>query len=337
MPSPSSASSPTEAATPTQVPVRLTAPREPVLEVTSGLHNGVQVALAPRRYRIGSGAGVDIVLRDAGVAPDHAAIRVDRGHARLEAANGDIRLGSRTLPKGHGCVLRLPVHFALGDVALRIVMPGRPDRPRGAGAAALHWLAQRRHGLIGITVALSAAGLVVAAWPTSGKPPTAQVAADPRINVAALGDLNKLGLGLQGKADEVEPPRLDDVVRALGLRLATVDLAALKVTVAGDRPIVTGTVSKGSAEAWTSVQQWFDQTYGRSFTLGANVTVGDARASPAVRLQAVWFGPRPYVIAVNGARYYQDAVLDGGWVIREIGEDRVLLARNGESLAIPTH
>ena len=51
-------------------------------------------------------------------------------------------------------------------------------------------------------------------------------------------------------------------------------------------------------------------------------------------MQAVWFGERPYVITAEGNRYYKGAFLDNGWMIKDIVDGRILLAKDGETLAL---
>jgi hypothetical protein len=307
----------------------------PTLEVTSGLHRGVKVALQLSRYRIGGTTGADIVLRDAGVAPEHAVLSMERGQLRLEATGGDIGLADGALLRGHGCRLRPPVDFAVGDARLRVIMAGAPMDSTAAGSAAttvLGWLARRPRAVAAMAVFSIVAALIAAgAWPARIEQPTSEVAADPPINVAALGDITKLGLGPRINAGKEAVPRVEDAVDELAKRIRAAGLNDLKVSTSGERPTVTGTLSRRDAETWASIQQWFDQTYGRYFALGASVSVGDGRPTPALRLQAVWFGTRPYIITADGVRYYEGSVLDTGWVIREIGEDRMSIAKNGES------
>jgi hypothetical protein len=55
---------------------------------------------------------------------------------------------------------------------------------------------------------------------------------------------------------------------------------------------------------------------------------------PVMNVQAVWFGERPYVITTEGNRYYKGAFLDNGWMIKDIVDGRILLAKDGETLAL---
>jgi hypothetical protein len=48
----------------------------------------------------------------------------------------------------------------------------------------------------------------------------------------------------------------------------------------------------------------------------------------------VWFGERPYIITAEGAHFNQGAILDNGWVIQDIGQDRIVLSKKAETVAL---
>jgi hypothetical protein len=98
---------------------------------------------------------------------------------------------------------------------------------------------------------------------------------------------------------------------------------------------VAGKLSQQEAIDWATIQQWFDQTYGGRIVLTTKITPpGETRTMPALQLQAIWYGEHPYIVTADGERYFEGAVLDNGWIIRDIGEDRVLLAKGGETVAL---
>src|SRR5215813_15523686 len=119
-----------------------------VLESTAGFHRGVRLELKPGDVRIGSTPGADIVLRDAGIAAEHAILRVGSRSIDLHAVGGDVRVGEEVIANGFGCALRAPVDLTIGEAQLRIsieraqspvptpVEPGNaPARPRFSAAA----------------------------------------------------------------------------------------------------------------------------------------------------------------------------------------------------------
>ena len=126
-----------------------------------------------------------------------------------------------------------------------------------------------------------------------------------------------------------------DAGRKLADRLASSGLTGLRVSTEGGQVVVSGSITKQQADAWTETQQWFDGAYRGRLVLVAHVTPTDAKKpTPVVNVQAVWFGERPYVITSEGNRYYKGALLDNGWTIQDIADGRVLLAKDGETMAL---
>jgi Inner membrane component of T3SS, cytoplasmic domain/Inner membrane component of T3SS, periplasmic domain len=303
---------------------------EPVFEVISGLHVGVIVRLQRRRYAIGSSLPADIVLHDAGVAQQHAALLIDRRRVRLEALGGDVDMQTGRLPKGHGCYLRLPIDLVLGGATIRLRLPGGAQ-PRGRTIESMLATASRRiRTTTGIAI-VSAIALCLAGGALTISMSRADAGGVAPARFATLGDA---GVDMMAKDKASEPPRMDDVVRDLTARLDAAGLHALKAAIVGDRLTVTGDLDKRDSETWTAVQRWFDQNYGRQIILGAHVNIGEAKTAPPLSLQAVWYGANPCVIAADGAHYYEGTVLESGWLVREIGADRTVLVRNGESVAL---
>jgi hypothetical protein len=113
-----------------------------------------------------------------------------------------------------------------------------------------------------------------------------------------------------------------------------VNINSLKVSASDKRVQVVGNLAKRDAPAWISAQQWFDETYSGRVVLTANVAIGENQNVPPLRLQAIWFGERPYILTDEGARFYEGARLESGWMVQRIAEDRIVLERDGESLAL---
>ena len=127
----------------------------------------------------------------------------------------------------------------------------------------------------------------------------------------------------------------EEAGRKLTERLDASGLSGLRVSAAGGQVIVTGSITKQQTGAWTEAQQWFDAAYRGRLVLVANVTPTEAKKpAPVLNVQAVWFGERPYVITAEGNRYYKGAFLDNGWMIKDIADGRILLAKDGETLAL---
>jgi len=367
------------------------APSTFVLESTAGFHRGVRLELEPGDIRIGSTPGADIVLRDAGIAAEHAVLRVGRRTIDLHAIGGDVRVGEKIIANGYGCALQAPVDLTIGEAQLRISIErnqAAAPTPAGSGAAPARPRISKAVMIAGaLLLAVPALGLAAmrpaakandltsvtraeaqAQAPAQGNenPTLASAsklmadlpAADrkfiehclstrPGISVReAIAELNgcdrqpspSLAAALNGTAPKEAAPNAlnaEEAGRKLTERLVASGLLGLRVSAAGGQVTVTGSITKQQTGAWTETQQWFDAAYRGRLVLVANVTPTDAKKpAPVLNVQAVWFGERPYVITTEGNRYYKGAFLDNGWMIKDIVDGRILLAKDGETLAL---
>jgi hypothetical protein len=359
-----------------------------VLESTAGFHRGVRLELEPGDIRIGSTPGADIVLRDAGIAAEHAVLRVGRRTIDLHAIGGEVRVGENVIANGFGCALQAPIDLTIGEARLRISVernqaaaptpaeagaaPARPRISKAIMIAGALLLAVPALGLAAMRPAakandlssvaraearaqgndnptLAAASKLMADLPAadrkfiehclSSRPGISVRDAIAELNgcdrqpspslAAALNGTSPNGAALNGAAVNAE-----EAGRKLTERLNASGLSGLRVTSAGGQVVVTGSITKQQTGAWTETQQWFDGAY-RGLVLVANVTPTDAKKpAPVLNVQAVWFGERPYVITTEGNRYYKGAFLDNGWMIKDIVDGRILLAKDGETLAL---
>ena len=365
------------------------APSTFVLESTAGFHRGVRLELEPGDIRIGSTPGADIVLRDAGIAAEHAVLRVGRRTIDLHAIGGEVRVGEKVIANGYGCALQAPVDLTIGEARLRISIersqaaaptpaesgaaPARPRISKAVMIAGALLLAVPALGLAAMRPAAKANDLTnvvraEAQAPGNENPTLAAAsklmadlpAADRKfiehclstrtgISVRdAIAELNGCdrqpspslaaalnGTAPNGTAPNAAAPNAEDAGRKLTERLVASGLLGLRVTTAGGQVVVNGSVTKQQVGAWTETQQWFDAAYRGRLVLVANVTPTDAKKpAPVLNVQAVWFGERPYVITTEGNRYYKGAFLDNGWMIKDIVDGRILLAKDGETLAL---
>jgi hypothetical protein len=317
------------------------------LAVVSGIHHGVVITLACADYAVGSASHADIVLRDPGVAAEHARLRVERGLVCVEATGGNVAVGQTFVERGHGCRVREPVDITLGEARLRLSPLDSPDGVLGlelrkflagrshalggeapSGLELRKFIADRPRALVGaVTCLILAVSIVVARGVAlSARTPTAE--GSTRVAFTDRTEISQSTTNEQFTTTTVE-----HAMRDLTDHLARANIHMLHISTVDDRLVVTGKLNRQEAAAWTTIQQWFDQTYG-DFVLTANVTVGDGQDTPSFQLQAVWYGDQPYVIASDGERYYQGSVLDNGWVIREVDEDRLLLSKGSETLVV---
>jgi Inner membrane component of T3SS, cytoplasmic domain/YscD/CdsD-like Bon-like domain 3 len=364
-----------------------------VLESTAGFHRGVRIELEPGDIRIGSTPGADIVLRDAGIAAEHAVLRVGRRTIDLHAIGGDVRVGENVIANGYGCALQAPIDLTIGEARLRISIerkpaaastpaagdaPARPRISRAIMIAGALLLAVPALGLAAMRPAAKANDLtnvtrvetqaqVPAQAPGNENPTLAAAsklmadlpAADrkfiehclsARTGISVREAIEELsgcdrkpsaslaaalnGTAPNGAASKGTALNAEEAGRKLTERFNASGLTGLRVSAANGQVVVTGSITKQQAAAWTEAQQWFDAAY-RGLVLVTNVTSVEAKKpAPVLNVQAVWFGERPYVITAEGNRYYKGAFLDNGWMIKDIVEGRILLAKDGETLAL---
>jgi hypothetical protein len=361
-----------------------------VLESVAGFHRGVRLELEPGDVRIGSTSGADIVLRDAGIAAEHAILRVGRRSIDLHAVGGDVRVGEEIIANGYGCALRAPIDLTIGEAQLRIFIErnqaparssvepgGAPVRPRisaaipiagvlllaatALGVAAMRPAVPKAYDPTSVaraealgdeTLSVTAASRLMADLPAADRQFVQHcLSTRPGISVReAIAELN--GCDRQpppspehAKAEDARPspkaedagpaPKAEDAGRKLAEHLVASGLSGLRVSTGGGQVVVTGSIMKQQADAWTETQQWFDATYRGRLVLVAKVTPTEAKKPmPVVNVQAVWFGERPYIITAEGNRYYKGAFLDNGWTIKDIADGRILLSKDGETLAL---
>jgi Inner membrane component of T3SS, periplasmic domain/Inner membrane component of T3SS, cytoplasmic domain len=314
-------------------------------DVVAGYHRDVSLILNDGEYLIGSTPSSAIVLKDAGVAIDHASLHVTRSAIRLEAAGGEVMLGQGDiLPRGHGCSLRLPAKLTLGEAQVRIARS-----PEAIAHTA------RRFGL-----PLAVASCVIIAFAVSAADRSRETAGPrpemlvSKAETSRLGDLETRSHEMGSQIWDADMPdlkptgghsggpavegsngaSLTDAGLQLKQRIQAANLHALTVDTTGARVAVSGVLAKRDVEAWTNVQQWFDQAFRGRPLLVANISTNEGRPTPQLGLQAIWAGKRPYVITSSGERFYEGALLNNGWAIEEIKPDRLVLVKNGEKFAL---
>ena len=304
-----------------------------VLEVVDGVHEGVSMPLDKSVYTIGSKPSVDIMLGDSGVAPEHGVVRLHGFSVIVEAAGGDIGLGkSHHIPHGQGCRASLPVELKLGTAVLRITRPRTGDTWFGRRAV-LRWSAVGGVAcvvlipILGFDTDVGVSPLSVAVLAgTPAAPSPSALPASPN----GAGSLASASHAPSAAAARVAP----GVVDALSVRLGENGLNDLHAKVDGMRVIVSGTILPEQRTTWSEMQRWFDQSHGDRYILASAVQTRPPSANPKFDLQAISFSETPYVITADGQRRYPGAVLDQGWIIKEIRANRLTLTKDGKELAL---
>jgi hypothetical protein len=298
-------------------------------EVVGGLHGGVRLMLESGEYGIGSTPQADIILRDSGVMPGHAILGVQRGRVRLEAIGGDVGAGRQVISQGHGCLLRLPFELSLGDASMRL------------SRIETSLTGRSRFAIAGLAACLSVAIVF-----TIGVLREEVRAGPHRIAANLLPSFEtRAGISTPGHEDgsadanisnaPTHPiPLITQAAHEVADRINAANLQTLRVNAVEGRLAVSGALSPQDVPAWSAIQQWFDQAYRGRLVLTNNIGFGEGRAMPMLQLRAVWFGERPYIITAEGAHFNQGAILDNGWVIQDIGQDRIVLSKKAETVAL---
>lgn len=312
-------------------------------EIVGGAHEGAVLMLDWADYRIGSSPSADIVLSDPGVAHEHVVLRLQPRGVRIDATGGDVTVGQEPLPLLHGRRARLPVSLTVGTARIFLSDPERDfadldrDNPVQRLSEFGRLVMRKPLSAVGVLACFVLAVTMVA----QGLSQTARIAG--LTVTTGSSDAGALERSTTGSA--AGPPSAnaygqseataEDAARALRIRLDAARIQTLRVDAANGRLAVAGKVSKDEAISWAAIQRWFDQTYGGRVVLTPEISAtGEARTMPALQLQAIWYGEHAYIVTADGGRYYEGAVLDNGWIIREIGEDRLLLAKGGETVAL---
>jgi hypothetical protein len=283
-----------------------------VLEVTVGLHSGVRTPIEAEAIRIGSGGRSDIVLSDGGVSEDHAVLRFDRGCVFVEARGAEVGFGRHVIPRGQGCRARLPVDVTIGSSVLRLSRPD-DDARRLRGPIAVAGLAV----LFTATLAATQADAIKAI--ASGRPsavaPAVTATSAPSVDLAARS-------------------QAEDPIAALRRRVADARIEGLRIESDGDRIVARGLLDDAGRKRWAATQRWFDGSYGGRYVLASEVGAKSAATMPRFQVQAIWFGATPYVVTADGQRRHLGATLGDGWVIKDISDGRLTVAKAGEEVSL---
>ena len=302
----------------------------PQLDIVEGLHHGVNLALDGAEYLVGANVEADIVLRDEGVLPNHAKLFLGKSDLSVEATGGDVVIGKTRIAIGHGSRVRLPAKLTIGKAVLQIAPGARTGRslidPRGI----VDHAAQHPVPVASAALACAAAALFVSQAMRGAAPDWTPVIAANLADKAFSETRNAGPLN----AAALSHSSTESAAAELGEKLKEAGINTIRLNAGNGRISAKGRLSDEQAADWTSVQRWFDTKYGSSAVLTTNVAIGPLSGPAPVRMQAVWFDKRPYIIAENGSRYYEGAILESGWIVQQIAENRVVLRKADETLAL---
>lgn len=296
------------------------------LSVAAGLHAGATTELTDSRYVIGSDIDADIILMDHGVEAQHVLIRRAGKQVDVEAIGGDVQVGRRQVRKGRGFRSSMPVGLAVGDARILIEAQSEPMR-----RAPFKRFAPIAATALCLCVAVTALAMNA---PLANRVEAIDAETSPGqgFQTAAVGGgASGLAGFLRGQDNR---PEVSLAAETLAAQLREVGLDGIPLDVEKNRIIASGSIAKEDSETWANAQAWFDQTFGDRIVLTSNVDVRGSDAPPRLSLQAVWYGPQPYILASDGARYHEGAYIEDGWAIRKIGENALLLSKDGATIAL---
>ena len=268
--------------------------------VMSGPNKSAVLPLGQGAFRLGAGLNNDIVLADAAMADEQAVLSIDASGARVAPLAAGLRVDARPVRVGRTVTVTDGTQILAGETVLQLRGPSLPRRRVG-------WLLLAVPLLL---VGVGGAALVGIASPGHGG------TARPHSVPASAGTTS-----LASEAVEV----LRDRLRQVGLA-EQVSLSASSGAV-----VANGQLPGPDLARWAEHQLWFDGRYKGSLSLISRVREAPQGEKPALQLSAVSTGRVPYLIAANGDRYGEGAVVDG-WTIKQISPDKVVLSRNGRQV-----
>lgn len=294
----------------------------PLLTVRSGPQAGISAHLAGHEVTIGRAPDNDIVLADPSVPAHAARLRLRAGVAELEAQGAPVRCGAHTVLPSRRRRIGAETRLLIGATELSLTLP--QVRPRAG-------LGRRLAGLAGLFggVALAAGAALPGLVPhPAGQPATrsAAVAAPP----SALPASASLPAGVLAAAPA--GGEAGAAALALAQALAARGLAPpLDVGLAGGVIAVAGSLPAADSAAWRAALAEHDSGPHARVPVAADVRFSHEPDLPRLAIQAVWAGPGAFVIAGDGERFGEGAVLPGGWSIIAITPDRLVLRRGGRT------
>lgn len=285
------------------------APGSLLVRVDSGPQVGGTVVLPPGRHVVGTSLSADVVLADPHVAPRHFEVQLSPRAAVVVALEAEVFIDDgTTLPPGARLVLREPVELLVGTTRIHLAPPSL------AVAAE-----ERRRRLAGLAlIAIGGLGLVA---------------------VVALGFLAPSSPG-QGRmqfvpAAALRPPSAPPPdPAALQQMLADEGLVTVSAQVADGVVRIAGWISPDQRPALDRALATFEARHGGRVAVVSAVTTVSAPDLPKLTVQAVDFGPVPFVIAGGGHRLTEGAVLPGGWVLERISREQLAFRRGNQRVEL---
>jgi len=308
-----------------------------LVEIGSGLYAGVVQHLGEGRHVIGSDDGADLVLLEPDLAPRHAALILRGATAQVEAlADGVSVTGLGPVPSASTVTIRLPATVTIGGVE----MVWRERKPRLAGPASGARERLLRLSRSSVVPGLAAAALlsiaVVMTMPSpiadAAVPATATVT-NPILPIPPAAPVRPKAASLPKPVAISTPVALGVAIADLRRQVEEAGLHSVRIEAGSGTVTATGSVEPALATRWEALQRAFDERVLGEVTLVNSVAVRTERQPVSLSIEGFWQGAQPYIV-LRGQRYFVGALVEGGWAIRAIDQDRVMLERDGRLVAM---
>jgi hypothetical protein len=225
----------------------------------------------------------------------------------------------------------LPAVINIGEASLRFSRGGEAD---GTLVGRMVAAAKGRPMEVAGGVLLCAVA-VTAVSQTAPRTPPESAKSQLAISAPAARAAAEDGVAVKAANAATAASTVKQAAGDLESRLHAAGIRGIRIVADDQRVSAQGRLTTGAQAAqWTAIQRWFDEKHGASVVLTANIATGQMAGAPLLRLQSVWFGDRPYIIADNGSRYYEGSVLDSGWILQRIADDGLLLRKEDETFAL---
>ncbi|MBR0647915.1 SctD/MshK family protein, partial [Plastoroseomonas hellenica] len=100
----------------------------------------------------------------------------------------------------------------------------------------------------------------------------------------------------------------------------------------GGAVLVAGALPTGEDRRWAALRAWYDGAHGAGPALLVRLGAAVPAELPRLAVRAVSLAPIPFVIAADGERYGEGAVLPGGWVLDGITAEHLVFRRGDRTV-----
>lgn len=285
------------------------------IDVLSGVHEGVSQRIEGGEVVIGAESGADVILFADALAARHVAIAAKSAFGStlvVKALDGRVTLDSgATLEPGQWAEASMPLDMTLrtADGAGTHITVSRTINPAEFAKPALA-------AVTALALIVVGPNLVGSAFSSVERSVTAPAVIAPSMpEVVQSAEASS------------------DVVELLRARVGDSGLGHLvEVTAGGDGTIlVSGEVDRGDGSKWRRILRWYDQVP-RAPGLVNAVKVGSAPAMPEIA--SVWLLGEPEITLASGRKLREGDKASGGWLVKVISEEGVILSRNGSDVTV---